>query len=284
VNPRKNRNEAQMKRNNSAGFTLIELLVVIAIIAILAAILFPVFAQAKAAAKTSATISNVKQITLGGLIYSNDYDDVCHLYQDVTKSPTAGYYGVIEPYLKNKQIMFDAARGVAVDTSSSTDYTWSQFVTLAANRNGWLAYEPFTPPDQFFPRVYRTIASQEDIAKRGAYMIVTRPTGNLSTGYNFVTDEAACAVSVDPATVANTRLNRVFSATKFHRDKIIAGYGDGHAGSVPFTRVGQTYTTVTAAEECAGYNGGNTTYIPIDKSQGGGMDKTFWGHWEQATQ
>ncbi len=58
------------------AFTLIELLVVIAIIAILAAILFPVFAQAKTAAKKSAALSNQKQITTGMFLYSGDYDDV----------------------------------------------------------------------------------------------------------------------------------------------------------------------------------------------------------------
>ncbi|HWD37451.1 MAG TPA: prepilin-type N-terminal cleavage/methylation domain-containing protein [Fimbriimonas sp.] len=62
-----------MKRR---GFTLIELLVVIAIIAILAAILFPVFAQAKAAAKATSDLSNQKQLTLGVLMYANDYEDV----------------------------------------------------------------------------------------------------------------------------------------------------------------------------------------------------------------
>ncbi len=58
------------------GFTLIELLVVIAIIAILAAILFPVFAQAKRAAKNSADISNIKQLGLGLIIYAGDSDDI----------------------------------------------------------------------------------------------------------------------------------------------------------------------------------------------------------------
>ena len=51
-------------RPTRSGFTLIELLVVIAIIAILAAILFPVFAQAKAAAKATASLSNIKQTSL----------------------------------------------------------------------------------------------------------------------------------------------------------------------------------------------------------------------------
>jgi prepilin-type N-terminal cleavage/methylation domain-containing protein len=61
-----------MKRS---AFTLIELLVVIAIIAILAAILFPVFAQAKVAAKKTQDLSNTKQIGLASILYAADYDD-----------------------------------------------------------------------------------------------------------------------------------------------------------------------------------------------------------------
>ena len=60
---------------NKRGFTLIELLVVIAIIAILAAILFPVFAQAKEAAKKTHCISNTKQTCLACLMYAGDWDD-----------------------------------------------------------------------------------------------------------------------------------------------------------------------------------------------------------------
>jgi prepilin-type N-terminal cleavage/methylation domain-containing protein/prepilin-type processing-associated H-X9-DG protein len=65
-------NQTTMKNR---AFTLIELLVVIAIIAILAAILFPVFAQAKAAAKKTACLSNNKQIGTGLYLYLNDFDD-----------------------------------------------------------------------------------------------------------------------------------------------------------------------------------------------------------------
>lgn len=62
--------------NAKKAFTLIELLVVIAIIAILAAILFPVFAQAKAAAKKTVCLSNTKQFALGFLLYAGDNDDI----------------------------------------------------------------------------------------------------------------------------------------------------------------------------------------------------------------
>src|SRR5260370_26669639 len=57
------------------AFTLIELLVVIAIIAILAAILFPVFAQARAKARQATCLSNQKQIGLAWVMYAQDYDE-----------------------------------------------------------------------------------------------------------------------------------------------------------------------------------------------------------------
>lgn len=100
------------------GFTLIELLVVIAIIAILAAILFPVFAQAKAAAKATATLSNIKQQALAQIMYAGDYDDTFVPAQTQGAQPGSYDLGgglvftpwtkLIHPYIKNTEIFGDA--------------------------------------------------------------------------------------------------------------------------------------------------------------------------------
>ena len=92
------------------GFTLIELLVVIAIIAILAAILFPVFARARENARRASCSSNLKQIGLGLLQYSQDYDEQMPLEffgPDNDISGWGGHYkwmDAIYPYVKSEQI------------------------------------------------------------------------------------------------------------------------------------------------------------------------------------
>ncbi len=63
------------QRDINLGFTLVELLVVIAIIALLAAILFPVFARAREKARQTTCLSNEKQLVLGVLQYTADYDE-----------------------------------------------------------------------------------------------------------------------------------------------------------------------------------------------------------------
>jgi len=82
------------------AFTLIELLVVIAIIAILAAILFPVFAKAREKARTASCTSNVKQIMLAMLQYTQDYDE-----RLVLRSISGLHFrSLIQPYAKSTQI------------------------------------------------------------------------------------------------------------------------------------------------------------------------------------
>lgn len=86
------------------AFTLIELLVVIAIIAILAAILFPVFAQAKVAAKKASSISNSKQTALAQLMYTNDYDDTFTWAQPGNWEWAQTWLINVQPYIKTFQI------------------------------------------------------------------------------------------------------------------------------------------------------------------------------------
>lgn len=156
------------------GFTLIELLVVIAIIAILAAILFPVFAQAKLSAKKSASLSNIKQITLANLMYENDYDDYFvlqsqNIYEDGCGTPNPGLHCafggqpqpsldwplLLVPYIKSLGLFVDPATGDAQgffgsgpnalpgNQNGAAQYGYngdflSPIIVLGQNSGGWL--------------------------------------------------------------------------------------------------------------------------------------------------
>jgi prepilin-type N-terminal cleavage/methylation domain-containing protein/prepilin-type processing-associated H-X9-DG protein len=129
-----------MKRR---GFTLIELLVVIAIIAILAAILFPVFAKAREKARQTSCLSNVKQITLGALMYAGDYDECLFGHIQGTRNtfyPPAGLFlnwpQQVYPYVKNQQLFTCPSNpaGLWVYHPTTRDYYFGY------GMNYWMTY------------------------------------------------------------------------------------------------------------------------------------------------
>src|SRR6476659_6022056 len=109
-------------RRRHRGFTLIELLVVIAIIAILAAILFPVFAQARAKARQSSCLSNLSQLGRAGMMYVQDYDE---RFPGLDSGFRGDPVTTMQPYIKNWDIFYcpernTTNRGTCVDPALVT--------------------------------------------------------------------------------------------------------------------------------------------------------------------
>jgi prepilin-type N-terminal cleavage/methylation domain-containing protein/prepilin-type processing-associated H-X9-DG protein len=166
-------------RVRSSGFTLIELLVVIAIIAILAAILFPVFAQAKEAAKKTADLSNNKQILLGAQMYMGDFDDIFPMlrnskpnWQSVVTSPqvNSGHI-VLDGYIKNRSMWLSpndtmprsdagakyfSPSDQSAPTGGGISYVFTYYSPDAVNRpyafgiSGWDSVSTVTGNSSFF--------------------------------------------------------------------------------------------------------------------------------------
>jgi prepilin-type N-terminal cleavage/methylation domain-containing protein/prepilin-type processing-associated H-X9-DG protein len=112
-------------RKSTHGFTLIELLVVISIIAIIAAILFPVFSRARENARRSSCTSNAKQLALGIIMYSQDYDE----------KMMPAYYGTVYwpyltlPYTKSQQILNCPSESKAKYVATTDPvYSWNSNV------------------------------------------------------------------------------------------------------------------------------------------------------------
>jgi len=128
------------------AFTLIELLVVIAIIAILAAILFPVFAKVREKARQTTCLSNEKQLGLGFLQYTEDYDEHWPVNGGGATNPLignpnslgAGWGGQIYPYIKSTAVFIcpsDTTNNAQAIANSSVDPTYNTAVSYAANLN-----------------------------------------------------------------------------------------------------------------------------------------------------
>jgi len=187
------------------------LLVVIAIIAILAAILFPVFAQAKEAAKRAACLSNTKQIGLSYLMYSGDYDDVLVPGQ-VSSDPgqliaqgEGGYNGttgavqlqranqaagsaatntgnsfeiLMDPYIKNKDIWRCPSSGATVSATTIQRSIGLSSIAAGDFRNGAPGTFPSAKPINWIPGVKTSQTSVQYPAE----FIVAGETVNVNYG------------------------------------------------------------------------------------------------------
>lgn len=173
------------------AFTLIELLVVIAIIAILAAILFPVFAQAKQAAKKIAGLSSAKQIGTSQHIYLADYDDVLYLYR--TNDANPDYVKCVASGRTNCNTVFGAqAQTKTFWNQLLRPYTKNDQIFVAANqKNGWVGEDPSgantEPP-------FRSYGGQNSYASN---TVIFESDGAGSLSHTAIADVANTLVIVD---------------------------------------------------------------------------------------
>lgn len=179
------------------AFTLIELLVVIAIIAILAAILFPVFAQAKEAAKDTATLNNAKQMGTAMIMYATDFDDGLVLTARADANGWDVWQGMLQPYTKNWEVEQHPKlpkptgaqyywqrlqhwgvipRAVSV-TGGITEYTWTNGtltggVPVRYDGAYGAGVPPQSDPSHWYAQVPASSLSQSGIESVSTYIMV----------------------------------------------------------------------------------------------------------------
>ncbi|MFZ4507458.1 MAG: prepilin-type N-terminal cleavage/methylation domain-containing protein [Fimbriimonas sp.] len=167
----------------SKAFTLIELLVVIAIIAILAAILFPVFAQAKQAAKKTVDLSNMKQVGTAFSLYAADYDDRFPLTSFPSKGSTWSLR--CQPYIKSwdmfrspgdQSTLWPPAGTqppalTAPDTDPRWNFRWTSYLLnafMAGTYGGSGTYSTITSIESSASTIYVVLAADK-VAPRDHY-------------------------------------------------------------------------------------------------------------------
>lgn len=225
------------------AFTLIELLVVIAIIAILAAILFPVFAQAKTAAKMTTGTSNLKQIALGLQMYSQEFDDVAAYHYGTAYQRTDTWVGDIYPYVKNRSVFFDPLKGEPKGDDfkdpffAGLVYKWQWITHYAINVDGYsVKYTGTSCNTMRFDagETARNLASLEDPASRLAVTAIRYETLEFAWMRFYGSDASWPLVDRYASRASGNPWDwkqLVFDARREYKTgNFIGAYADGHAG------------------------------------------------------
>jgi prepilin-type N-terminal cleavage/methylation domain-containing protein len=177
------------------AFTLIELLVVIAIIAILAAILFPVFAQTKEAAKKTSSIAQMRQLAAAVMMYAGDYDDYFPPASMRTTDPSIDpviWPQITDAYIKNKDLL------VAPGSDGTPSMSWGERRTQSIGYTDATGVDP-NPATQGVPGAAgpgtegfasaANFSSAEDTALTGLFAVTPNgPKGDITSkhrGYVF---------------------------------------------------------------------------------------------------
>ncbi len=124
-------------RRLTRAFTLIELLVVIAVISLLAAILFPVFSGVREKARQATCASNLRNLTLGLLMYTQDSDERVPLSAYATPTGFAAWFDLIDPYIKNKDVWHCPSSAISptdADGKVTSHFGYNAYYLTGVNR------------------------------------------------------------------------------------------------------------------------------------------------------
>jgi len=212
------------------GFTLIELLVVIAIIAILAAILFPVFARAREKARQASCLSNVKQLTLGVMMYAQDYDDrlpgtYIYHYTDAGARTGLTWIPRVYPYIQSGtsggsggvfycpsypgQYRFDKPTQFAIPSTPSISYGMNIHLNISYDDGGMSLAQIEQPSNTIL------------LADSGPSRVST--SGTWNTGMAYLVNETRLDYFLEtPASLGYCIYTR-------HNGMANVGFVDGHA-------------------------------------------------------
>jgi len=235
------------------AFTLIELLVVIAIIAILAAILFPVFAQAKAAAKKTADLNDQKQLNLGAIMYLGDNDDTYPMTvpgnnggslftMPVDRLPTnnpgirQSFFGnSVQPYIKNYAMY--SGPGGTTDFNPFGAQTPTPIVSTQFAENSYLNAwnSSASPAPAHTVLVWNPMGNWRVPGYGFSYPLIFLAGGILSTGgptFQFQNTGAGCVANIGFFTGTEGVAGSIKHNQWGNGDNV--SYADGHAKFAKF--------------------------------------------------